>query len=35
VLVAEPGSLPPLAFDHARILADYAARYRGKRCRDG
>jgi 8-oxo-dGTP diphosphatase len=35
VLVTDPGSLPPLAFDHARILADYAARHRGKRCRDG
>ena len=35
VLVTDTGSLPPLAFDHARILADYAARYRGKQCRGG
>jgi 8-oxo-dGTP diphosphatase len=35
VLLTDTGSLPPLAFDHARILADYAARYRGKQCRDG
>jgi 8-oxo-dGTP diphosphatase len=35
VLVTDTGSLPPLAFDHARILADYAARYRGRQCRGG
>lgn len=26
ILVADPASPPPLAFDHARILADYRAR---------
>jgi len=28
ILVADPVSPPPLAFDHARILADYVARHR-------
>lgn len=29
VLVTGLDALPPLAFDHGRILADYAARHRG------
>jgi 8-oxo-dGTP diphosphatase len=28
ILVADPASPPPLAFDHGRILADYVARHR-------
>jgi 8-oxo-dGTP diphosphatase len=28
ILVADPVSPPPLAFDHGRILADYVARHR-------
>jgi 8-oxo-dGTP diphosphatase len=28
ILVADPASPPSLAFDHARILADYVARHR-------
>ena len=28
IVVADPASPPPLAFDHARILADYVARHR-------
>jgi 8-oxo-dGTP diphosphatase len=28
ILVADPMSPPPLAFDHGRILADYVARHR-------
>jgi 8-oxo-dGTP diphosphatase len=29
VAITDPSTLPPLAFDHARILADYRARRRG------
>jgi 8-oxo-dGTP diphosphatase len=28
ILVTDPASPPPLAFDHGRILADYVARHR-------
>jgi 8-oxo-dGTP diphosphatase len=31
ILVTDPASAPPLAFDHGRILGDYLARRLGKR----
>jgi len=35
VLVTGLNALPSLVFDHARILADYAARRRGQNAQDG